>query len=991
MKLISLNAMQNDLAKTLALKLFAPDTNFSLTEGGSTFKREQCLEKILDYIDWIEQLNIHSVMIMSPPSVEALCLCYALVLSNKTYIPLHTSSSSELLEVYLKTYQVDLLWIHPHLITQFAEGFKNKLLQPKNKTFFYYLPKIQQTACIIPGIVLFTSGTMGLPKAVHYQYHTIHNYLSWCLDEFRINPEDHVLFISELSFIASLRPLFVPAIAGANITFIGGNSPNKLQWMTKALIHHQITVLNLTPTFFKLLMNQLKRTQLLHHLFPVRLVLLSGEPIDIEPINRWFAEINTETVFYNLYGSTECLLPFYKRINAPLAEQERLHLGQLRAGCDYKLLPDARGYELCIAGALSTAYFDEDLTHHHYITINNRRYLRTKDFVKLEEINQRKELFFCSRSQRLIKRYAQLINLDELEFALKKSFPELDFITFSDEENENKIYLVIKTLPDDALLKQIKFFLKSHFPNYMHPNEYIFTREIPLTSSGKINYFLLKKKFTPQDAKFIFEYFTRFFDRQPIDIERKIVDLGLESIDYLEMAEEFLRITGKWLDVAKIHNEMRIADIGSCLVELNLTHASPQNKVMLNPLQRGFYSKELDEHFDQSLCIIASLCLQGISDIRQLEIAIADTLANHFMLNSKLKWIDSDYFFVSAGMQTDFNLRAPIFFSKKELQRLITTVHADRLVRIYVQKKKNHYFLIMAYHHIALDGWSAALVREEIFRRYEGTHEIKCINQEEEINALNRAAEFREHTRNTLRELKTRLSQINPYEYNHLEPLFQGTLENRNTCFTLEKKWVDQFAHQHQIQDSPYSVIFALVFHQMISQIAGVNKLFFYMSFSNRNLPIPHIKELIGNLATGLPVFFNNKNLTTQEFAAQIKDNFTLYFKNMSYTRLVEIWENEIINQRFMSPRHQRYRLVYTYINKITEDEYIQNKYIDWDKSINETLPENSANVSGKKKVAFLRVYNMGPHFVVMLSTQMKKKVHDLLLTQLHELMNSQR
>lgn len=93
----------------------------------------------------------------------------------------------------------------------------------------------------------------------------------------------------------------------------------------------------------------------------------------------------------------------------------------------------------------------------------------------------------------------------------------------------------------------------------------------------------------------------------------------------------------------------------------------------------------------------------------------------------------------------------------------------------------------MAYHHIALDGWSAALVREEIFRRYEGTHEIKCINQEEEINALNRAAEFREHTKNTLRELKTRLSQINPYEYNHLEPLFQGTLENRNTCFTLEK------------------------------------------------------------------------------------------------------------------------------------------------------------------------------------------------------------
>src|SRR3990167_8027576 len=540
--------IKNNLAKRLLNTLFYTNNNFSLADDISNLNSKQCFNMVRQYIEWINQLNVNSVMIVSTPSINALCLCYALVLSNKTYIPVHTSTSAELLKTYLQEYQVDLLLLQPQLTSQFNCEFKTKLIEDKNREFFYYISqKNQETFCWTPGIVFFTSGTTEKPKVVHYNYDTLDHYLSWCLDEFKLNSRDTLLFATELSFVACLRPLFVPALAGTNLRFMAGNSTNKLQLMVNALRKNKITVLNLTPTLFKIVMQHIEQSRQQHALSPIRLVLLSGEPIDITIINQWFSQIKANTTFYNLYGATEYLVPFYKRINAPLQDKDRLHLGQLRAGSLYKLLPDStKGDELCVAGDLSTAYFDEELSKNNYLIINNRRFIKTNDFVKLHN----NEVYFCSRSQRIIKKYGQLINLDQIEYVLKKHLNTLEFITFLDERNENKINLVIcGALHNEALLKQVKLNLKMHLHGYMHPNDYIFTKELPLTTSGKIDYLLIKKTHTQNQAHDVSDYFKRFFHNKKINKEMRIIDLGLESIDYIEMTEEFLRLTGKWLDV----------------------------------------------------------------------------------------------------------------------------------------------------------------------------------------------------------------------------------------------------------------------------------------------------------------------------------------------------------------------------------------------------------------------------------------------------------
>lgn len=968
----------NNLATELEKSLSATDNHFSATDELMSLTRQQCIDKLNYYIEWLKQLNVNSVMILSTPSIDMLCLCYALVLSNKTYIPVHTSTSSELLNTYLETYQVDLLVVQPLLFNQFDVEFKSKL--KKESSFFYYLPPNgQQTFCLLPGIIFFTSGTSAQPKAVHYQYNTLHKYLCWCVDEFKLRKEDKFLFSTELSFVASLRPLFIPALTGANLYFINHESSNKLLLITNILRKQKISILNLTPTLFKVLVQHIEKSTLQYTLASIRLILLSGEPIDSAVINHWFTHIKADSVFYNLYGATEYLVPFYKKITGPLSEQERLHLGQLRIGCEYKLVPHAsKSYELCIAGDISTAYFDNGRTQTNYINIDNRRYIKTNDFVTVRD----KELFFCSRAQRIIKRYSQLVNLDQIEYLLKKFHGSLNFITFADEEHENKIYLIISgTQYDEQLLKQIKQTLKAHLPNYMHPNEYIFMQTPPLTASGKIDYLLLKNKFIHSQINELVDYFKRFFHDQEIDLEARIIDLGLESIDYIEMAEEFLKITGKWLDVSKITDETRIADLDSCLINLNLQKSTFNKAVKLHPMHRAYYIQERKEHREENeIYHISSFCLQDNMDLNKLEKAITETIDNHFILSSKLEYIDHDYFFVSTNPQTNFKLRTPIFFPKSTLNKLKTSVRSERLVKIYIQKKKNNYFLIIASHHIALDGWSAVLLREEIFRRYEGRQEQTFLNRAEEIEYLNKVNEVWLQNNDTINELKLLLTQVNPLEYNQLDSLFNGVLHQQHSCFVIEKERVDQFARHNKIQEFPYSVIFALLLQKLISELANVNKLFFYVSFSNRNLPVPNIKKLITNLATGLPVFFDSSNKTLQELAQQIQASLTIYFKNMNYAALADIWQNEIINRSLLSPREQPYRIVYTYINKVAGDEYIQNKYIDWNQSANEINP-------GKKGVLFLRVYNLGSQFVVIFNSHMNKNLHEHLIQNLHELL----
>ncbi|MCW8451515.1 AMP-binding protein [Legionella quinlivanii] len=967
MKFSSLS-IKNELARSILTVFSDPEQSVSLIDEATTLDKAQCLAKIDEYLKWINSFNIHSVMVLGAPSIDYLCLCYALIISNRCFIPLHPSTSAELIDNYLQRYPIDLLLIQAELGGEFSITFK------ENRGFLYHQPEIFRNACLVPGEILFTSGTTGFPKAVHYQFNTISDYVNWCVGEFELNQDDCFLCTSEFSFAASIRALFVPLYSGASLCFIERHSANKLQAIINGLLKKRITVLNLTPSLFKQLVRHLREQRLLECLKTVRLVLLSGEPIHSETINDWYDDINPQTVFYNLYGTTECLIPFYKKINASLTELEALHLGNLRAGCDFKLVSDStKGYELYLTGNISTAYLDPELNQASYLEINDRRFVKSNDFVTM----QAGQLYFSGRSQRLVKRYGQLISLNQIEFILKKAFPETGFIAV---QEESKVLVFIESIENYRLLKQVRHHLQAHLPEYMHPNEFIFSQEFPLTASGKIDYLKLKQQLVSSKINHLTDYFRSFFRCREFNLETRIGDLGLESIDYLEMAETIQKITGKWLDISKIKDTLPLCDIESCLKNVDEISSPSRNRVRLNPIQKAVYSRELYGLDKEGVYQIAFWCLKQEIDTEKLQIAIAETLANHFMLSSQLKWFDDDFYFIQSPLQASFLLKAPVFFGDtKLLSQLKTYALRDQLVRVYVYKKKNRYFLVMAYHHIAIDGWSALLMREEIFHRYEGKLSRKQ-KRNDEVLHLNQINEISADAIGNIEELRACLASVNFGDYNHLGAIFKGASEKRNTCFMIEKNTIDAFSDKHTLQDSPYSVIFALLLQQAISKLAKTDKIFFYISFSNRNLPIPQVRDLMTNLAIGLPVFLSSSHLPLKERAHDLKNTLAVYFRIANYTSYSRILENDLIPESIVDATKQPYMLVYTYINKLVRDSYTQNKYIDWDNSINWMNCE-------KIRIIFIRIYDMGDHFVFTLDTQMKTGLHECLLDEFNNLL----
>jgi acyl-coenzyme A synthetase/AMP-(fatty) acid ligase len=304
----------NNLSQSLHAALLDSHNSCALINHVKKLNRTELLCDILGYMSWLDELNVHSVVVMSQPSIEALSLCYAIIFSNRVYIPVHRSTGSELIQTYLQEYHVDLLVIQPSLANQFDYSFNSELLVTQDKLFHYKrVEKHPKTMCILPGIIFFTSGSTGSPKAVYYDYNTLNDYLSWCVREFKLTPTDHLLFTTELSFIASLRPLFLPILSGTNVVFIESQGANKLALIINVL--SKITMLNMTPTFLSIIVQYCEKNKCLASLASIRLILLSGEPINCSLVNYWMIQINPETVFYNLYGATEYLVPFYNKDN----------------------------------------------------------------------------------------------------------------------------------------------------------------------------------------------------------------------------------------------------------------------------------------------------------------------------------------------------------------------------------------------------------------------------------------------------------------------------------------------------------------------------------------------------------------------------------------------------------------------------------------------------------------------------------------------------
>uniref|UniRef100_A0A182JJ91 AMP-dependent synthetase/ligase domain-containing protein n=1 Tax=Anopheles atroparvus TaxID=41427 RepID=A0A182JJ91_ANOAO len=162
-------------------------------------------------------------------------------------------------------------------------------------------------------LVLYTSGSTGVPKGVRLNHETILNRLQWQWNRFPYSATERVgVFKTALTFVDSVTEIWGPLLNGMAIIVVPKKITNNPEKLVDLLERYRIERLVLVPTLLRSLLLYLPLQQQANGgtklLYNLRTWVCSGEPLQIS-LAREFFDYFEEGVheLCNFYGSTEVM------------------------------------------------------------------------------------------------------------------------------------------------------------------------------------------------------------------------------------------------------------------------------------------------------------------------------------------------------------------------------------------------------------------------------------------------------------------------------------------------------------------------------------------------------------------------------------------------------------------------------------------------------------------------------------------------------------
>jgi non-ribosomal peptide synthetase component F len=101
--------------------------------------------------------------------------------------------------------------------------------------------------------VIYTSGSTGRPKGVMVEHQSFRNLVHWYVGEFTLSSDDSVLIVASFSFDATQKNILSLLSVGGKVCLAGERFEPKA--IIKQLVSRGISMINLTPTAFHLLVD----------------------------------------------------------------------------------------------------------------------------------------------------------------------------------------------------------------------------------------------------------------------------------------------------------------------------------------------------------------------------------------------------------------------------------------------------------------------------------------------------------------------------------------------------------------------------------------------------------------------------------------------------------------------------------------------------------------------------------------------------------------
>jgi len=341
---------------------------------------------------------------------------------------------------------------------------------------------------------LYSSGSTGFPKGcVHLQHD-----MAYCM-EYYARP---ILGINEDDITFSAAKLYFAYGLGNNLTFPFGASASAVYYpgrplaedMFKVVEQYRPTIFFGVPTLYASML-ALPDAGKRFDFSSVRVCVSAGEALPADILRRFEDTFGVEIL--DGIGSTEILHIFISN-----------RKGQIKPGSSGLLVPgyqalitDEQGRpveqgdigNLLIRGdSIAASYWNK---HEKSKDVINGHWIHTGDKYYQDEESY---FWYCGRSDDMLKVGGQWVSPIEVENALIAHPAVLEVAVVGDFDKDELVkpraYIVLKEgyEPSQALVDELKLFVKERLAPFKYPRRVDFIPQLPKTATGKIQRFVLR-------------------------------------------------------------------------------------------------------------------------------------------------------------------------------------------------------------------------------------------------------------------------------------------------------------------------------------------------------------------------------------------------------------------------------------------------------------------------------------------------------------------
>lgn len=333
-------------------------------------------------------------------------------------------------------------------------------------------------------VILYTSGSTGMPKGVMLEHHNIVNFCHWYIREFDVTSADKAVAYANFGFDAHMMDIYPIICAGGSVYIIESQMRMDLMAMNKYMEDNGLSIAFMTTQ-----VGYMFATTIENH--SLRLLSVGGEKL--QPLKK------PSFRFYNGYGPTECTL--YSTcynittdydsslIGRPLANYQLFVVDQ-----NMNLVPHGASGELVVAGdGVGRGYLNRpDVDAEKFITfevpygdeVKTFKAYRTGDLVRWSKSG---DIEFLGRLDNQVKIRGLRIELGEIE-ARVSAYPEIKTCAVDIKEIAGAQHICCYFEADNTIeIESLRMFIAEKLTDYMVPTAYMQIEKMPLNQNGKVN------------------------------------------------------------------------------------------------------------------------------------------------------------------------------------------------------------------------------------------------------------------------------------------------------------------------------------------------------------------------------------------------------------------------------------------------------------------------------------------------------------------------